>query len=364
MSFSLLNRPLLSQLPSSSGIVYFFLSYSLDRALHLSAGLRGLLSFGVLAGFCVLAKKRLWDPWKHELDVLELAGKLGDENPELPRRIATILQLPDQLTQPEIGSTPLAEKAILASAEALKDYDFEQHIREDRRRRAGMILALLLIVPFSYMLSAPEMSRLWASRWLTASDARWPQDTWLEVVGLSEGEILVPRGESYTLRVKATAESLEPETVTMRLVDGQGRKLSAILTKYGPNDFRYVFDSVQMGLKIRLRGNDDRVGPFEIRPVDRPRVKNLMITARHPADPEPQVFKFSGRDADLSFLPLTKLKLELGSTLAITNAAIGSSTGSPESSTTAIAANTIKGQASSKRVVAITISAPRLRNSP
>ena len=52
---------------------------------------------------------------------------------------------------------------------------------------------------------APQAARLSVVRWLLGSSERWPQQTYLTVMGLDQaGRLLVPRDERFPVEVRAT----------------------------------------------------------------------------------------------------------------------------------------------------------------
>src|SRR5439155_10929872 len=90
----------------------------------------------------------------------------------------------------------------------------------------------------------------------------------------------------------------------------------------GPDDFRYDLPAVEATTQVEIEGGDEYLGPFLIEPIDRPRIAELKLTSQHPAESAPQVHTFNGQEADLSFLPQTKLKLEFASNVPIAQAKV------------------------------------------
>jgi hypothetical protein len=80
-----------------------------------------------------------------------------------------------------------------------------------------------------------------------------------------------------------------------------------------------------------LIGGDDWLGPIEIEPIDRPAVKDLIITAHVPGRAEPEVHHADQQDSPLQFLSTTRLELEMVSDQPLASARIvGSGDGLPE----------------------------------
>src|SRR6202021_2240617 len=98
--------------------------------------------------------------------------------------------------------------------------------------------------------------------------------------------------------------------VGIRYREGQAPgSVDGNLTAFGSNDFRYEFPSINAPTEVRLWGGDDEFGPFTMRRADRPRIVELKLVSQHPTEKQPTVHDFSADDADLSFLPKTRLQL-------------------------------------------------------
>src|SRR5439155_21347771 len=120
------------------------------------------------------------------------------------------------------------------------------------------------------------------------------------------------------LRTSVRPGAVAPESVALKLRDSRGgTKVNAAMTRFGPDDFRYDLPAVESTTQVEIEGGDEYLGPFFIEPIDRPRIAELKLTSQHPTESAPQVHTFSGQEADLSFLPQTKLKLEFASNVAI-----------------------------------------------
>jgi hypothetical protein len=121
---------------------------------------------------------------------------------------------------------------------------------------------------------------------------------------------------------------VSPDEVNVRFRDADGTRVSANLTRFAANDFRYDFPAVSEDCDVELRGGDDAL-PFVIHPVDRPRIVELKLVAQHPTEAKESTYDFSGEDSDLAFLPKTKMELDFTANTAIAEAHIKSATTQP-----------------------------------
>jgi hypothetical protein len=319
------------------------LSLLLDWWLRPSLGMR--LACLALAVVVLIFESRRFIllPLKVNLNPLQLAALLdargvnGHGPGGLSSRVATVLELPELLRSGGARSSAMVERAVRRCDAELRDVKLSAALDDRRHRLVLCGIALALIVPAIVALAMPRVAHLWFNRWLLASRQAWPQRTYLEVSGLSNGRIVIPRGEPFALRVAARPGSQTPSAINLRFRSADphaGAATNALLTRFGPNDFRYQFPSVDDDLTIDVRGGDDVVDPFAVHVVDRPRVTTISLTSKHPTDAQASTHNFSGQEADFSFLPLTALRLAVASNVPVAEVHIGASTASTTRPTT------------------------------
>jgi hypothetical protein len=318
------------------------LSFILDRLFRL--GLTSRLIYTILAvGFVAWeAMKHVVRPLRMPLDAVDLASALDREHKEraktgddgkphapIASRVAAVLQLPDLLHSDRPPSEPMIRRAVHRSYESLQAVDLESHLDARRRQVAMAAIACCLVLPILLAVAMPSSSKLWAKRWLLGSSQAWPQHTYLTVAELKDGRILVPRSEPHVLRVGVQDGSLDPENVSLTLRIGGGRKTTASMNRFGPGDHRFDLPPLQSDATVTLSGGDDDFGPFRIEPVDRPRIADLVLSSQHPTQPAPELHRFAGADAEMAFLPKTKLELTLTSNVPVAEVKLKSNQQTP-----------------------------------
>ncbi len=308
------------------------LSFVLDRVFRLSLPARvAMVLFAVIA-LCVVFWREIVAPLRLKLDPLTLAAaldRMAGQDGHLTARVGTILELPSVLDQSNGESLVMLHRAAVECHAALSALNFESRLNDYRRNLVGAVIAASLLLPIALVSAAPDTTRLWASRVLGGSNQPWPQKTYLQIAGLDQGTITVPRGEPFVLRVNARSGSVVPETVALRFREEGGDRVDANLTAFGPNDFRYDFSAINSPITVELSGGDDSFGPFVLRPADRPGVSDLKLIAQHPTEKNPTTYNFNGTDADLSFLPKTRMQLLFTANTPIVHASLKSSTTQP-----------------------------------
>jgi hypothetical protein len=248
--------------------------------------------------------------------VLDRVRQRGSSPPLAPR-VASVLQLPDQLDPPGEASPALIEQAVRSSYGALENVDFRAGLNRAHLAWSLAALAAASLAPALFAAAAPDTAALWAQRWFTGSDQRWPRDTHIEVLGLVDGRLIVPRGEAAGVQVSVTDQAKPTETVWMRMTAEDGRDETVTLTRFGTGDFRYALPPLQLPVDVTVWGGDARTEPFRITPLDRPRIAALKLTARSPRDPAPTVHSFTGAEGNVRLLPQTEATLELEASVPV-----------------------------------------------
>src|SRR5688572_4208875 len=297
------------------------LSFVLDRIFRL--GLTSRLIFTAMGVALIVwqLRRHIIRPLRLPLNPVDLATTLDRRQVETPSvaggkswststspiaaRVATVLQLPELMRDERPPSETMIRRAVQRSYESLENIDLDSSLDERRRNGALGAIAALILLPILLALAFPSSASLWAKRWLAGSSQAWPQKTYLVVADLNDGRILVPRGEPSVLRVGVKDGSIDPETVSLTLRIGRGKKTIAQMNRFGPGDYRYDLPPLQNEATVELTGGDDDFGPFRVEPVDRPRVVELALSSQHPTQAAPEIHRFSGVDADLAFLPKT-----------------------------------------------------------
>ena len=297
------------------------LSLWLDWWLELSrVGRVGFAMVG-LAAVGAVAWRYLFQPAAMALEPLDVAAAIDRRATNgavrVAPRIASVLQLPEHLDQPRGSSPDMIEAAVRANYDSLAGVDFKQALSGRHLTASLGIAALAVLIPVGFASAMPQVASLWAQRWLEGSDRPWPRDTYLEVVGVEDGRFIVPRGEPASLQVLVTDKESETEVVHMRMRSDSGRDETVTLTRFEPGDFRYDLPPLQQDVRVQIWGGDGEAEPFLIVPLDRPRIVDLTLTARHAREKEPSVHHFRGEEGTVRLLPESSAELELKSNVAV-----------------------------------------------
>ncbi|WP_169977232.1 hypothetical protein [Tautonia rosea] len=300
-----------------------------------------LVVMGVVAPLVLIGIGwRTWARWHaSKLDDLGLAMTVDRFRPGTGQRVADVLQLPTLLGEPNGSASPaMVRLAVRLASEALAQSDW--HLLWNRRRTARQLAGLVgcLLVPIAFALLAPQAARLSVDRWLFGSSERWPQRTYLSVVGLADQDrLLAPRDEPFVIEVRSDLPDLEqigdrwnvpgrgaplllrsapqslqtPDRVSIREeVEGRGRR-DGVMTAVEPSRFRFEIPASNESSRVSLRGGDDWLGPFRIERVDRPSLASIRLRVREPGSPNNAFRTIDDPRQLLTVLPDTEIELTL-----------------------------------------------------
>jgi hypothetical protein len=296
-----------------------------------------LLSGAAVAVFLVVSAVGRWRAAR--LDELSLALALDRFRPGVGQQIADVLQLLDLADGPGgAASTAMVRLAVGRACAALAQSDW--HALWNRRRTAlhAGALFLGLLVPMAWAWFAPGAARLSVARWVFGSTERWPQRTYLTVMGLDErGRLLAPRDEAFSVDVRSDLPRVEPrgdrwialgrgEPLVLRHKPAQPAKPRAVLVSertsegttrtgsmvdVGPAQFRYEFPPSSTLSTFGLTGGDDWLGPITLERVDRPSLAGTRMRVKEPGATYEGFRDVGDPRQHLLFLPDTEVELTL-----------------------------------------------------
>jgi len=240
----------------------------------------------------------------------------------LAPRVATVLQLSEQ-NDPNAISPPMIDRAVRAGHEALASVDFRSRLSGKHLTWSIAGIAVAILIPTLFTLVFPTPAKLWAQRWLLASDRPWPRSTMITVEGLRDGRLIVPRGEPANLQIHVVDEKQPTETVWMRLTGSDGESQTISLTKFAVGDFRHELPPMQSAVNVEMWGGDGRAEPFRIEPMDRPRIVDVELTAKHPRETTPQVHSFTTGAGNVRVLPGSQSQLRITTNVPVATSEVG-----------------------------------------
>ena len=293
-----------------------------------------------LTGVMLLLAGRIWRRWRAaRVDDLSLAVILDRFRPGTGQRVADVLQLPHLLDAGGASVSPaMVRLAVQRASAALAESDWRLLWNRTRTAAFSGLFLLGVAVPIAFAMLAPEAARLSVARWLRGSSERWPQHTYLTVMGLDgRGRVLAPRDEPLTLEVRSDLPLLAalgqrwvirgrdeplvlrrrptapvaPASVQLRERNAKGTRRGGTMTAVAPGRFRYEMPADATSSTFELTGGDDWLGPIAIERVDRPALAGIQLRVREPGAASAGFRTIADPRQHLQFLPDTEVQVTL-----------------------------------------------------
>ena len=350
-----------------AGLVLVVLDYWLRLGLSSRQVLLAVSLLGLMIGLAIRSRPRVR---ASRLDDLALAMTLDCYRPGTGQQVADVLQLPGQLSEARSSASPaLIHLAVRRASESLAEANWRAHWNRGRTATRTLGLLGVILVPVAFATLAPAAARLSVARWLKGSSERWPQKTYLSVVGLEDrSRLLAPRNEPFVVEVQADAHAAEPHnarsTIAERgkpgwagwFVPGRGEPLlirnpsttrltpdavqlrertsegavrTSVMSAIGPSRFRQELPPSASTTTFDLSGGDDWLGPIRVERVDRPSLEPVKLRVRDSGASEGAFRAIEDTRQHLIFLPETEIELTLTGNEALAKARVDVHPGTP-----------------------------------
>jgi len=322
-------------LVATSAILVF-----LDWLFRFGLPVRLVLMTLSLVGAATFLGRRAVRRWRAaRIDELSLAVLLDRYRPGVGQRIADVLQLPELLDEAGTSASPsMVRLAVQQACAHLAASDWRSLWNRKRTRRHTGALLFGLLVPAVFGWCVPHVARLSVARWLLGSLERWPQDSYLTVMGLdSRGRLLAPRDERFLMEVRSDlpllrtsgdrwivdgrgeplvlwrkpGQPLAPQAVSVRERTAEGISRAGTMVNVSPVRFRYEFPPSPSSTTFELKGGDDWVGPITVERAARPRLAEARLRVKEPGSAGDGWRKVDDSLQQWLFLPDTEVELTL-----------------------------------------------------
>lgn len=240
-----------------------------------------------------------------------LALLVERHHPELGGRLVTAVQLNREHRQGDSHSPALLQQVHAEAARAVGGVDSNRIFRwRPLWKKVGLVVPLALATAGFAAFSPSAFGRA-ASRLLLLTDAPWPRQARLEMVGIELPAITadesdpqppkliefrdrvarLPRGSSGTLRIAAAAEkAIVPEVCTAYFTTAGGIQGQANLRRVGrvvDGEQTFVLDGPPLAglsetVTLSIRGLDARLDDFRIEAVEPPALSKLTVVTTDP----------------------------------------------------------------------------------
>lgn len=217
-----------------------------------------------------------------------LIYEIENKNPELKESLISSMQLSREKNLDAMGvSRELADATIqqgLDSAGAIdfgKSLDLESHYKNWMLLVTGIIAAAAL----GWGVMNNQFLTTWFNRNIMLLEEQWPQSTYLEIAGVENGKVILPRGVDHRQLVTVGENSKVTDISVSLEIDNPGGRTYHQMKPTGKLDGRehaFMFHNVSSPFRFRATGGDDVSAWVDVELVEPPNIIELSIRAMLP----------------------------------------------------------------------------------
>lgn len=291
-----------------------FADFFLDKTFRMDKPQR-VIMFVLIGGFMFyIAWKRLLLPLFSRLSDDALLLQLEQAEGGLDESLISALELSRMdIKDCENVSAGLVQKTISQGVKATESVNIKSAFKLGRMRANSALLSVILLCFVCGVVSANKYEPLetWFKRNVLLKDVSWPSDYFLNVFGLQDGEIRVPRGDDWTLlvSVKEDFKSL-PDKVTVEYRTSVGNRSESMAPNSEGDRFRGGVISVLETFDLRVLSREYETEWIAVEVVERPKLNGLSLRAVDPEYTGLGSHMLPSGEGPYNLLKGTKLKVE------------------------------------------------------
>ena len=217
-----------------------------------------------------------------------LIYEIESKNPELKESLISSMQLSREQSLDSMGVSPeLAQATIQQGLDGAGAIDFGKSLDLESHYKNWMLLIVGIIAAVA--LGVGVMSNQFLSTWFNRNimllEDQWPQATYLDIAGVEDGKLILPRGIDHRQLV-TVREGSEVTDVSISLeVDNPGGRTFHQMKPTGKLDGRehvFMFHNVSSEFRFRASGGDDVSAWVDVELVEPPNIIELSMQALLP----------------------------------------------------------------------------------
>lgn len=223
-----------------------------------------------------------------------LIYEIESKHPQLRESLLTATQfgtLPDgsdSKTGPVGASSALVNASIEQGFNESAKLDFGSVLNDGKRTSylIRVVLALLVLIGLAIGVTTTSFLSTWFNRNILLGDAQWPRQTYLQIAGVEDGRLNVPRGADHRQIVEITEDSRVADVlVSLEIENGDNRMVQPMKLTGRKNgrEHAFVFHNVSAPFRFRASGGDDVTAWVDVDLVEPPALIDLQLTATLPA---------------------------------------------------------------------------------
>lgn len=263
---------------------------ALDRLFKMDFAQRAVMLglIGILMAVVLFWKliKPLWLRPSDEALLYEVERK----HPELQESLLSAHQLDKQSRTVESTTGVSRELVDLTIQKGFADaakIDFGKSLdaKKQNLNWGLLVTGILLVSAIGVGAVGNSFLNTWFRRNVLLTNDQWPQETYLQIVGVTDGILKLPRGTDHRQLVLVSDSSTVFDVPVSLEIDNPSGRSMVPMKRTGNPDGRehvFMFHNVSSEFRIRATGGDDVTDWIQIQLVEPPSIENLKVAARLP----------------------------------------------------------------------------------
>ena len=296
----------------------------LDRVFKMDAAQRAIMLALMLGTLLVVAYRRLLRPLAVSPSDDALVLEVEQKNRDREQSLSSGFQLARATKVSVKGMSPsLINASIEAANRRAQAIDFSTALNQTAaaRNRVGLGAGLAACAALAIGAMTNDFVQTWFNRNILLGSRQWPQNTYLEIQGVVDGQLLVDRGADHDLKIEVAEKSRDKDVSVQVEFETGTKRSSQAATATGRLDGRehqILLRAVNSEFRLRGIGGDATTEWIDVRLVEPIDVKELRLIVELPS--------YVGGQQSLvgsgphSVLTGSKLRIEVESNLAIQSA--------------------------------------------
>ena len=217
-----------------------------------------------------------------------LIYEIENKNPELKESLISSMQLSREKDLGAMGvSQELADATIQQGLDSAGAIDFGKALDLESHRLNWMLLifGIVVAVGLGFGVMKNQFLTTWFNRNIMLLEDQWPQSTYLEIAGVEDGKLILPRGVDHRQLVTVGEKSKVTDVSVELEVDNPGGRMRHQMKPTGKLDGRehvFMFHNVSSAFRFRARGGDDVSTWVDVELVEPPNIIELSMKAMLP----------------------------------------------------------------------------------
>jgi hypothetical protein len=154
------------------------------------------------------------------------------------------------------------------------------------RIRFNMIVFAVLLTGFAGLCIGSVTTKplgTWFNRNVMLGDAQWPQDYFLDIAGVKNGELRIPRGDDWVIKaVVRKGHRALPEKVEVEFKTGGRRRSESMSANSQGDEFRGELRNVLEPFDFRVISREAQTGWIKATLLSRPKISEIALVAVEP----------------------------------------------------------------------------------